>query len=257
MRALSDRGHGRVSVGCSGWSYDAWRGVLYPEGLPAARRLSAYAERFDTVEVNATFYRLPTRKAVAQWVQQTPEGFCFTIKASRYLTHVKRLTTVPDGVARLYERIEPLVEARRLAAVLWQLPANFHRDLARLEGALDALPRGRHAFEFRHPSWFSDDVVRLLEARDVALVRGDDARRALPVVASPASWSFVRLHYGRRGRNGNYGPKELDAWATTIDARARRGDDVFVYLNNDWCGYAPRNARGLMKRLGIEAYERD
>jgi len=253
---MSAGAHGRVTIGCSGWSYDSWRGVLYPEGLPAARRLSVYAERFDSVEVNATFYRLPTRKAVAGWVEQTPAGFCFAIKASRYLTHVKRLREVPDGVERLYERIEPLVEARRLAAVLWQLPASFRCDVERLERAVDALPAGRHAFEFRHPSWFCEDVLLLLEAHDVALVRGDDARRTLPAPPSPASWSYVRLHYGRRGRDGNYGPKELDAWAETIAARARGGDDVLVYCNNDWCGYAPRNARGLMTRLGIEPYSR-
>lgn len=187
-------------------------------------------------------------------MRETPDGFRFAVKASRYLTHVKRLKTVPDGVARLCERIEPIAQAGRLAALLWQLPANFHRDLERLEAALEALPEGRHAFEFRHSSWFVDDVDRLLAAHDVALVRGHDARRALPVRPSPASWSYVRLHYGRRGRDGNYGPKELDEWAREIDARARRGSDVLVYCNNDWRGFAHRNAHGLMQRLGIEPY---
>jgi uncharacterized protein YecE (DUF72 family) len=245
---------GTVRIGCSGWSYDAWRGDLYPQQLPKTRWLAAYAERFDTVEVNTTFYRLPARAAVEQWVRATPPGFCFTVKASRYLTHIKRLQTVPDGVARLCERLEPMAQAGRLAAMLWQLPANFHRDVERLRVALDALPAGRHAFEFRHASWFTDDVDALLREHDVALVRADDARRPLPARPSPASWSFVRLHYGHRGRGGNYGPKELDAWAAAIDARARGGDDVFVYCNNDWCGFAPRNALGLMRRLGIEPY---
>jgi uncharacterized protein YecE (DUF72 family) len=245
---------GTIRIGCSGWNYRDWRGDLYPADLPARDWLTAYAEHFDTVEVNTTFYRLPNRDAVARWVQQTPEGFCFSVKASRYLTHIKRLQTVPDGVARLYERIEPLVQAGRLGPVLWQLPANFHCDIGRLADALNALPSGRHAFEFRHESWFTDDVLELLRAHDVALVRGDDARRPLPVRPSPASWSFVRLHYGHRGRNGNYGPKELDAWAAEIDARARAGADVFVYCNNDWSGYAPRNARGLLERLNLRPY---
>lgn len=243
-----------IRIGCSGWNYRDWRGDLYPDGVPARRWLEIYAEHFDTVEVNTTFYRLPARATVQRWVQQTPDGFAFTVKASRYLTHVKRLQTVPDGVARLYERIEPLLDAGRLACVLWQLPANFHRDDARLAAALDALPDGRHAFEFRHPSWFADDVLGLLAERDVALVRGDDARRELPVRASPASWAFVRLHYGHRGRDGNYGPRELDAWASAIAARARRGDDVYVYANNDWNGFAPRNATGLLERLELTPY---
>jgi uncharacterized protein YecE (DUF72 family) len=246
---------GTIRIGCSGWNYRDWRGDLYPKGVPSSRWLSTYAEHFDTVEVNTTFYRLPAREAVARWVQQTPEGFAFAVKASRYLTHIKRLQTVADGVATLYERIEPLVEAGRLACVLWQLPANFHRDTDRLHAALEALPSGRHAFEFRHASWFVDEVTALLAAHDVALVRGDDARRPLPVVPSPASWSYVRLHYGHRGRNGNYGPKELDAWAADVMARARRGDDVFVYFNNDWNGFAPRNAHGLLERLDLRPYE--
>jgi uncharacterized protein YecE (DUF72 family) len=244
-----------IRIGCSGWNYRDWRGDLYPPGVPARRWLEVYAESFDTVEVNTTFYRLPDLAAVRRWVAQTPDGFLFAVKSSRYLTHVKRLQDVPDGAARLYERIAPLVDAGRLGCVLWQLPANFRRDDERLAAALDALPAGRHALEFRHPSWFADDVLALLAERDAALVRGDDARRELPVRASPASWSYVRLHYGARGRNGNYGPRELDAWAAAIAARAARGDDVFVYANNDWCGYAPRNARGLLERLNVTPHQ--
>lgn len=168
-----------IRIGCSGWNYRDWRGDLYPQDVPAKRWLEIYAERFDTVEVNTTFYRLPLRSTVRRWVQQTPDGFVFTVKASRYLTHVKRLQTVPDGIARLYERLEPLLDAGRLACVLWQLPANFQRDEERLATALDALPEGRHAFEFRHASWFADDILALLAEHDVALVRGDDARREL------------------------------------------------------------------------------
>jgi hypothetical protein len=128
-------------IGCSGWNYDDWRGRLYPPGVPKRRWLEVYAEHFDTVEVNTTFYRLPKRAAVAAWADQTPNGFEFTVKASRYLTHIKRLTDVGEGVRRFYERIEPLGEAGKLGPVLWQLPANFHRDDARLEGWLAARPR--------------------------------------------------------------------------------------------------------------------
>ena len=233
-------------IGCSGWNYRDWRGAFYPDGLPARRWLEAYAEHFDTVEVNTTFYRLPARTAVARWVQQTPDGFGFAVKASRYLTHIRRLRDVADGMARLAERIEPLVEADRLLATLWQLPANFHRDDERLAAALDEMPPGRHAFEPRHPSWFADDVSHLLRERDVAFVVADDARAELPAAPVTASWHYLRFHYGHRGRRGNYGPSELDAWARRI--RALRGD-VLAYFNNDWEAFAPRNAQRLRSLL--------
>lgn len=138
--------------------------------------------------------------------------------------------------------------------MLWQLPATFTRDDERLAGALDALPPGRHAFEFRDPSWFHDDVRDLLRSHDVALVLADDLRRPLPEIPSPTAWSYVRWHYGHRGRDGNYGPKELDAWRAVVERRARGGHDVYGYFNNDWTGYAPRNAAGLMERLDVTAY---
>jgi uncharacterized protein YecE (DUF72 family) len=236
-----------IHIGCSGWNYRDWRGAFYPDRLPARRWLECYAERFDTVEVNTTFYRLPRRDAVAHWVQQTPDGFGFAVKASRYLTHIRRLRDVRDGVARFMERIEPLVEADRLIATLWQLPATFRRDDERLAAALDALPPGRHAFEARHASWFCDEVAALLRAHDVAFVLADDRRRPLPDPPVTASWSYVRLHYGHRGRRGNYSQTELDAWAARIAALP---GETLVYLNNDWEAFAPRNAAGLIRRLG-------
>lgn len=118
-----------VHVGCSGWNYKAWRGEMYPPGLPARCWLERYAEMFDTVEVNTTFYRLISREAAQRWVEQTPQKFSFAVKASRYLTHVKRLLNIRDGLSRFYERIEPLMEAGRLGPVLWQLPETFHLSL--------------------------------------------------------------------------------------------------------------------------------
>jgi uncharacterized protein YecE (DUF72 family) len=235
-----------VRIGCSGWNYRDWRGAFYPDRLPARRWLECYAEHFDTVEVNTTFYRLPSRDAVANWVAQTPDGFGFAVKASRYLTHIRRLRDVADGMARLGERIEPLTDAGRLIATLWQLPANFRRDDERLAQALAEMPPGRHAFEPRHPSWFAPDVAALLSERDVAFVVADDKRRPLPDEPVTASWSYVRLHYGHRGRRGNYSATELDAWARRI--RALDGD-VLVYCNNDWEAFAPRNAEGLLRRV--------
>jgi uncharacterized protein YecE (DUF72 family) len=239
-----------LRVGCSGWNYDSWRGRLYPEGEPKRRWLELYAEHFDTVEVNTTFYRLPNREAVAHWVEQTPGGFQFAVKASRYLTHIKRLTDLGDGIARFFERIEPLAEAGRLGPVLWQLPANFHRDDERLQGWLEALGGwpGRHTIEFRHESWFAQPVYDALRAHDVALTVGDHPERPFQSHLATAGWRFVRFHYGARGRRGNYSQTELATWARRI-AQWRRDGDVYAYFNNDWEGFAPANARDLRKRL--------
>ncbi|HKG36530.1 MAG TPA: DUF72 domain-containing protein [Solirubrobacterales bacterium] len=236
-----------VRVGCSGWSYASWRGGFYPQGLPPARWLEHYAQTFDTVEVNATFYRLPAPSMVAGWAEHSPPGFLFAVKASRYLTHIRRLRDLGQGVERFYERLEPLVKSGKLGPVLWQLPANFRHDEDVLGAALAALPAGRHAFEFRHESWFRPSVVRLLEAHGAALVVADDARRELPRLTT-SGWTYVRLHYGRHGRRGNYSDAELEEWRRRIAAwRARR--DAYVYFNNDWEGFAPRNAARL--RAGL------
>jgi uncharacterized protein YecE (DUF72 family) len=239
----------RVRIGCSGWNYDDWRGRVYPRGMGPSRWLEHYATLFDTVEVNSTFYRLASRDAVARWVEQTPEGFCFAAKASRYLTHMKRLTETGRGVERFYERIEPLVESGKLGPVVWQLPGNFHRDDERLAGALEQLPAGRHCFEFRHPSWFCDEVYALLRRHGVALVIGDHPERPFQSHELTADWTFVRFHHGRRGRRGNYSDRELDAWAETIRDWRRRVE-VLAYFNNDWEGFAVRNGVGLRERLG-------
>jgi uncharacterized protein YecE (DUF72 family) len=237
-----------IRIGCSGWNYRDWRGVLYPRGCPQRRWLERYAEDFDTVEINTTFYRLPTLDAVRGWVEQTPAGFSFAVKSSRYLTHIKRLTDMERGVARLLERLEPLRASPKMGPMLWQLPGNFRRDDERLAYALDHLPPGRHAFEFRHESWFADDVLAALRAHGVALVIGDHPERPWQTYDLSADFTFVRLHYGHRGRRGNYSATELDEWAGELRRLARRAE-VFVYFNNDWEGFAVRNARGLQERL--------
>jgi uncharacterized protein YecE (DUF72 family) len=238
-----------IRVGCSGWNYADWRGVLYPPGCPQRKWLARYAEVFDTVEVNTTFYRLPSVDAVRGWVAQTPPGFAFAVKSSRYLTHMKRLTDMERGVARLLERLEALTASPKMGPMLWQLPGNFRRDDERLAFALEHLPPGRHAFEFRHPSWFADDVLAALRAHGVALTIGDHPERPWQPHELTADFSFVRFHYGHRGRRGNYSATELDEWARELRRLARRAD-VFAYFNNDWEGFAVRNALGLRKRLG-------
>jgi uncharacterized protein YecE (DUF72 family) len=201
------------------------------------------------VEVNSTFYRLPNREAVANWARQTPPGFVFTIKASRYLTHIKRLTNLEEGWMRFYERIEPLPQAGKLGPILWQFPATCHREVDRLEAALEHLPARRHCFEFRHPSWFDDEVYEVLRKHDAALVIGDHPERPFQTYELTAGWTFVRFHYGARGRGGNYSRTELETWAGRID-EWRRKAEVFAYFNNDWRTFAVRNALTLKKLLG-------
>ena len=194
----------RVWVGCSGWAYRDWRGVLYPEKLPQREWLARYAEEFGTVEINNTFYRLPKVEAVKGWVEQTPPSFRFAVKASRYLTHIKRLTDLDQGIQRYYERIEPLVGTPKLGPIVWQLPPNFKRDEDRLESALSALPEGRHCVEFRHPTWFTDNVYAILRAYGAALVIGDRKGLEFQTHEMTAGWTLVRFHHGHRGRRGNY-----------------------------------------------------
>jgi uncharacterized protein YecE (DUF72 family) len=237
-----------VRIGCSGWNYDDWRGRLYPEGLGKPRWLGRYAEVFDTVEVNSTFYRLASRKAVARWVEDTPADFVFAAKASRYLTHVRRLRDVGQGIERYYERIQPLLESGKLGPIVWQLPATFRRDDETLERLLGMLPEGRHCFEFRHESWFKPPVYELLHSAGAALVIADHPKWPFQAHELTTDWTLVRLHHGRRGRRGNYSETELDEWARRL-SRWRRRADAFVYFNNDWEGFAVRNALSLSRRL--------
>jgi uncharacterized protein YecE (DUF72 family) len=237
-----------IWIGCSGWNYRDWRERVYPKGLPQRLWLQHYASLFSTVEVNTTFYRLPRLSAVEGWARQSPPDFLFTVKGSRYLTHLKRLSDMESGLERFYERIQPLIDAGKLGPVLWQLPPNFQRDDDRLAHALESLPDGRHCFEFRHPSWFTDEVYELLRSRNVALVIGDTPQREFQTDELTADWTFIRFHYGRRGRNGNYSERELENWRGRIEQWAT-SVDVYAYFNNDWEGYAVDNALWLIRAL--------
>jgi uncharacterized protein YecE (DUF72 family) len=240
-----------VRIGCSGWNYPHWRERVYPKGLPQRRWLEHYAGLFDTVEVNSTFYRLPPVAAVRGWVEQTPPGFLFAVKLSRYLTHVRRLAGLEPGIPRFYERIAPLAASAKLGPVLWQLPPTFRRHDERLASALAALPGGRHCFEFRHPTWYVPEVYALLRRHGVALVIPDGPRYPFRELELTAEWTFVRFHHGTRGRNGNYSERELAGWAERIEAWRRAGVDVYAYFNNDWEGYAVKNGLWLRELTGV------
>ena len=237
-----------VLLGCSGWNYASWKDELY-EGKPARLWLQHYATQFDTVEVNNTFYRLPLKTSVARWVEETPPHFTFAVKASRYLTHVKRLQDLGEGIRRYYERLEPLVQSPKLGPVLWQLPANFRRDDDRLGAALAALPPGRHCFEFRHASWFVEPVYEVLRSHGVALVIGDRPEvKEFQALEFTTDWTYVRFHYGSRGHRGNYSERELEEWARRFE-EWRRELEIYAYFNNDWELFAVRNALWLKRRL--------
>jgi uncharacterized protein YecE (DUF72 family) len=236
----------RVRIGCSGWNYQSWRERFYPKGLPPRRWLAYYAEHFDTVEVNSTFYRLAKPHAVESWVRDTPEDFVFAVKASQYLTHMKRLRDIAQGVRRFYDAIEPLARSPKMGPVLWQLPERMSADVPLLAEALDGLPPGRHCFEFRHPSWFSDEVLELLRWHHVALVIGDHPQRPWQPLELTTDWTFVRFHHGRRGRRGNYSESELREWAGRV-REWRERVEVFAYFNNDWEAFAVRNALRLRR----------
>jgi uncharacterized protein YecE (DUF72 family) len=241
----------QIHIGCSGWNYAHWRnGVFYPSRLPASKWLEHYTRSFDTVEVNATFYRLPKRSSVARWVEQSPPGFVFAIKASRYLTHIKRLTDLGPGLERFYACVEPLLNSPKLGPILWQLPPNFKRDEERLATALERLSGAqRHCFEFREASWFHPDVYALLREHRVALVIGDRPEvHSFQSHELTTDFTFVRFHSGTRGARGNYSESELEEWAQRFDEWARRAE-IWAYFNNDWEGFAPRNALWLKKRL--------
>jgi uncharacterized protein YecE (DUF72 family) len=241
-----------IRIGCSGWNYASWKDEFY-EGKPARLWLEHYARHFDTVEVNNTFYRLPNRDAVANWERTAPPGFTFTIKASRYLTHIKRLLDLGPGLERFYERIEPLRSSPKMGPLLWQLPPTFKRDDERLRKALERLDRTteRHCFEFRHPSWFVAEVYELLREHGAALVIGDRPEvKDFQTHVFTAPWTFVRFHYGSRGRRGNYSESELEEWARRF--RSWSADvEVFAYFNNDWEVFAVRNALRLKRILRL------
>jgi uncharacterized protein YecE (DUF72 family) len=245
-----DRAHD-LRIGCSGWNYAHWRnGVFYPPRCPSRLWLQFYARRFDTVEINTTFYRLPREASVARWVAETPPGFTFAVKVSRYVTHIKRLLEVGEHLPLLYDRIRPLLRSPKMGPLLWQLPPTFRCDLRRLAAALEHTHDGhRHAFEFRHPSWFREETYTLLREHGVALVIGDRPQvHDFQTHELTADFTFVRFHGGSRGRNGNYSHSELDEWAERL-IRWRSAVDVYAYFNNDWEGFAIENARYLQRLL--------
>jgi uncharacterized protein YecE (DUF72 family) len=230
-----------VLVGTSGWQYDDWRGVLYPAGLPRRAWLSYYFTQFRTLEVNATFYRLPTEQTVTGWAAAAPDDAVFAVKASRFLTHVRRLADPVEPVTRMESVLAPL--GHRLGPVLLQLPPTLPAAPQALDEVLAAFPAGRRvALEPRHPSWFTPPVREILAAHDAALVWADRRGRPTGPLWRTASWGFVRLHEGTARPAPSYGPTALRSWSARIRDAWTPSHDVYVYFNNDANAAAVRNA---------------
>jgi uncharacterized protein YecE (DUF72 family) len=239
---------GKICVGTSGWIYKDWAKSFYPAALPAKDRFSFYARHFPTVEINASFYRLPTEAAFANWRQQAPPGFVYSVKASRAVTHYKRLLPGAKSFDILLERCRQL--EGRLGPILWQLPGSMRKDLNRLQNFLQMLPRDLlHAMEFRDPSWLDRATFALLREAGVAQVSVSSLR--MPACHElTAGFAYVRFHGLEGGAAHDYTEKELRPWAEFLRDCARRGVTGFAYFNNDVNTRAPQNALMLMKMLG-------
>lgn len=243
-------GAGKIWIGTSGYVYRHWRkGVFYPPGLPVREELSFYARRFQTVELNNPFYRLPTAEMFRRWRETTPDDFQFAVKASRYITHVRRLRNVADEVALFMERAGHL--GTKLGPVLFQLPPSQQLDIPRLAEFLPLLSSGqRWVLEFRHPSWHTTEVYRLLAEHEVALcipVGGG----LNPDQITTTAFTYLRLHRGGEPQGG-FTTEELKTWAARVRALSSVGKDGYIYFNNDWEGFAIRDATALRELPGIE-----
>jgi uncharacterized protein YecE (DUF72 family) len=235
-------------IGCSGWQYRHWRGVFYPATLPASRWFEYYASRFDTVEINNTFYRLPEASTFAAWREQAPAGFLYAVKASRFLTHMKKLKDPAEPLHRLFQRAQRL--QRTFGPVLYQLPPHWTVDLERLSAFVRALPKRRqHVIEFREPSWYRDEVFELLERNGIALCLHDMAGSQTDKMAVGAL-VYVRFH-GPGKYTGRYEDRVLNGWAEWLASQMRKGRAAFAYFNNDAAGHAPGDAIRLRRAIAL------
>ncbi|MDB6026215.1 MAG: hypothetical protein JWM68_2438 [Verrucomicrobiales bacterium] len=241
----------RIWVGTSGWVYKHWAASFYPSNWPKKGEFQFYATQFPTVEINATFYRLPTENMVKGWHEKAPDHFLFAVKGSRFITHIKRLKETGAPLEKYFERIIPLQE--HLGPILWQLAPNFHNNpenLERVENFLKALPRQfRHALEFRHPSWVETSTYEILSKYSAANVWLSSQRMPVDFTIT-ADFVYLRFHGLANGAAHDYSEEELKPWAERLIGAAEQGKPCFVYFNNDWNTRAPSNAKTLMELVG-------
>ena len=243
---MSEAGH-NIRIGTSGWHYVHWSGRFYPEGLGKSKWFQHYATHFDTVEINNTFYQLPKQQTFENWHKQAPKNFLYTVKANRYITHIKRLKDVSEPLERFFKRACLL--KGNLGAILYQLPPSFHKDLDRLEGFVRLLGKKLTAvFEFRHESWFSEDTYKLLDKFGAGFCTHD-----MPGIESPRVITgkviYIRFHGSTGKYQGNYTKPMLEDWAQWIKENIKQVRSVYAYFNNDINANAVRNAKTLKEQL--------
>jgi uncharacterized protein YecE (DUF72 family) len=235
-----------IRLGTSGFSYPDWKHLLY-EGVPQRKWLEHYAQVFRTVELNATFYRLPAEKTVDRWREETPGGFLFACKGSRYLTHMKRLTDEGPGIRRFFDKVDRLKQ--KLGPILWQLPPTLKKaNLELLESYLSRLPKGRrHVFEFRAEDWYREEVCRVLDRHGAAFCEHDLVGRLPP--RTTGGFRYIRFHGAGARYSGRYKKKALEPWARDLESWSAQGRDAFVYFNNDQFGHALMDALDFSELL--------
>lgn len=236
-----------IRIGTSGWHYNHWVGPFYPPELPKTKWLQFYAEHFDTVEVNNTFYRLPKESSVKNWYRQAPKNFLYTVKANRYITHIKRLKDASEPLERFLQIAEIL--EKKLGPVLWQLPPNFHKDLELLQTFLKLLPKKILAvFEFRHQSWFSEDTYEMLNRFNAGFCTHDMPGNPTPHIIT-GNVIYLRFHGPTGKYAGNYSKSALRDWAKWTKEHIEEVRSVYAYFNNDIHGHAIQNAKTLKEQF--------
>ncbi len=235
-------------IGCSGWHYDHWRGLYYPEGLPKSKWLQFYTKQFGTVELNNSFYHLPSEKAFATWRESSPDDFAFAVKVSRFITHIKRLRNLGSAVENFLSRACLL--KNKLGPLLYQLPPNMKRNDEVLGDFLSSLPQQyRHVFEFRHESWIDDSVFHILREYNVALCIFDMPGFTCPLVAT-TDFAYIRFHGSKGLYSSCYSDEELSRWAERIAELGKNLKSIYIYFNNDAEAFAVKNALTLINYLG-------
>lgn len=239
----------QVNVGTSGWHYQHWHGLFYPRDLPPAKMLQFYARDFGTVEINNSFYKLPTEEVFRNWCGAVPRDFVFAVKGSRFITHMKKLHDPENAAALFFERVRALGET--LGPILFQLPPRWPVNAQRLGEFLGLIPKHqRYVFEFRERSWCCSDIYQVLRRHNAALCLHDWGGSEWPQELT-ADFAYVRMHGPSGAYHGNYDSKMLKIWARRIEGWRRDLISIFVYFNNDQGGYALTNAKDLLKLLGL------
>ena len=239
----------KIHIGTSGWHYDHWRGPFYPEDFPTQEMLSFYSDIFDTVEINNSFYQTPKVEAIKNWRKTVPKGFIFAAKASRYITHNKKLKDAKKSLGNILPVLGKL--GKSLGPILFQLPPRWHCNSDRLSEFLKALPKKRQfSIEFRDPTWHVPEVYELLKKHNVAFCIFQLGGFESPVEVT-ADFAYVRLHGPEGKYQGDYDTKTLTMWATQIREWRKKLKDIYVYFDNDQNGYAAKNARKLIELLKL------